>query len=48
LTSIGQGDDLAFCAGVDTIPVLPQLVGSVIRVKRDAEKAEPPKTPVIS
>jgi 2-phosphosulfolactate phosphatase len=48
LTSIGFADDLPVCAGVDTIPVLPQLVGSVIKVKRDPEKADSPKVPVMS
>lgn len=33
LAKIGFGDDLDFCAGVDTIPVVPQLVGNVIKLK---------------
>ena len=40
LIDIGFGDDLALCAGVDTIPVLPQLVGNVIRLKTETERAE--------
>lgn len=40
LTSIGFGDDLAICAGVDTVPVLPQLAGNVIRAKKEMEKTE--------
>jgi 2-phosphosulfolactate phosphatase len=32
LISIGFENDLPVCAGVDTIPVLPQLVGNVIRI----------------
>jgi phosphosulfolactate phosphohydrolase-like enzyme len=48
LTSIGFAEDLPVCAGVDTIPVLPQLVGNVIKLRRDAEKAESPRVPVIS
>jgi 2-phosphosulfolactate phosphatase len=49
LKSIGLGEDLPVCAGVDTIPVLPQLVGNVIKVRRDdTEKAEAPKVPVMS
>lgn len=48
LTSIGYADDLPACAGVDTIPVLPQLLGNVIKVKRGAEKVEVPKVPVLS
>jgi 2-phosphosulfolactate phosphatase len=48
LTEIGFGDDLPTCASVDTIPVLPQLVGNVIKLKRDAEAREPIKVPVPS
>ncbi len=48
LASIGFADDLPVCAGVDTIPVLPQLVGNVIKVKRDSEKVEASKVPVMS
>ncbi len=32
LISIGFGDDLPVCAAVDSIPVLPQLSGNVIRI----------------
>lgn len=46
LTGIGYEDDLEVCAGVDTIPVLPQLVGNVIRSKRDAETKQVPRIPV--
>jgi 2-phosphosulfolactate phosphatase len=42
LQEIGFGDDLKVCAGVDTIPVLPQIDGNVIRLKRDPEKKESP------
>jgi 2-phosphosulfolactate phosphatase len=48
LTSIGFADDLPVCAGVDTIPALPQMVGNVIRIKRDAEKTESETVPVLS
>lgn len=48
LTSIGFSDDLPVCAGVDTIPVLPQLLGNVIKVKPGAEKVEVSKVPVMS
>lgn len=47
LAGIGFADDLPVCAGVDTIPVLPQLVGNVIRVRRDTEKAETQTAPVL-
>ena len=48
LATIGYAEDLPVCAGVDTIPVLPQMVGNVIKVKRDTERAEAPKVPVLS
>lgn len=48
LTGIGFGSDLPVCAGIDTVPVLPQWVGNVIKVKRDAEKAETSRVPVMS
>ncbi len=48
LAGIGFAADLPVCAGVDTIPILPQLVGNVIRVKRDAEKSETPSVPAVS
>jgi len=40
LIEIGFEDDLKLCASVDSIPVLPQLDGNVIRLKRDAEKKD--------
>lgn len=46
LTEIGYEDDLDVCAGVDTIPVLPKLLGNVIRAKRDAETKQVPRIPV--
>jgi len=48
LTKIGFEEDLTVCAGVDTIPVLPQMVGNVIKLKRDMEKREPAKASAIS
>ena len=47
LESIGFGEDLKVCAGVDTIPVLPQLLGSVIKLKREPEKQESVGSPVV-
>lgn len=41
LQEIGFGEDLKLCASVDSIPVLPQLDGNVIRLKREAEKKDP-------
>lgn len=48
LAVIGFADDLPVCAGIDTIPILPQLVGNVIRAKRDAERTETPSVPAMS
>jgi 2-phosphosulfolactate phosphatase len=45
LAEIGYADDLEVCAGVDSIPVLPQLVGNVIKLK-NVEKKESPKVSV--
>ena len=41
LQEIGFGEDLKICAGVDTLPVLPQLDGNVIRVKPAVQGKEP-------
>ena len=46
LAGIGFEDDLDVCAAVDTIPVLPQMVGNVIKWKRETEKKEPVKVRV--
>lgn len=46
LAEIGFEDDLKVCAGIDTVPVLPQLVGNVIRLKQVPETQEVPKTQV--
>ena len=40
LQEIGFGEDLKICAGVDTLPVVPQLDGNVIKLKKDMEKKE--------
>ena len=39
LTEIGFGDDLAFCAQVDEVPVLPLFAGTVIRAQKDSTKS---------
>ena len=46
LAEIGHEKDLDICADIDTIPVLPQMVGNVIKWKRDAEKKEVTKVRV--
>jgi 2-phosphosulfolactate phosphatase len=38
LTEIGFGEDLKVCAGIDTIPLLPVLVGNVIRLQKESLK----------
>ena len=48
LAEIGFADDLPVCAAVDAVPVLPQLIGNVIKLKSNAEKKEVPKVPVVS
>jgi 2-phosphosulfolactate phosphatase len=48
LTEIGFADDLRACADVDAIPILPQMVGSSIRLKQDTEKKEPAKATIPS
>jgi 2-phosphosulfolactate phosphatase len=39
LAEIGFGDDLKFCAEVDSLPVLPLLVGNVVKLKKEPELA---------
>ena len=46
LQGIGFGDDLPVCAGIDTIPKLPLLDGTVIRLKREGEKKEAVQTQI--
>ncbi len=41
LDEIGFGDDLKVCAAVDSIPILPQLEGNVIKLKREAAPVIP-------
>ncbi len=48
LTEIGLEADLAACAAVDTMPVLPLLAGSVLRLRPDGEKTEESRVNVSS
>ena len=41
LQDIGFGEDLKICGGVDTLSILPQLDGNVIRLKTAAQGKEP-------
>jgi 2-phosphosulfolactate phosphatase len=45
LQELGFGDDLVVCASTDTMPILPQLDGNVIRIRREAERKEPQEQP---
>lgn len=40
LTHIGFGEDLKFCAAIDSIPVLPVMSGNVIKRMKDAPSQE--------
>ena len=40
LQEIGFGEDLKICAAVDTLHVIPQLDGNVIKLKKEMEKKE--------
>jgi len=44
LTEIGFGEDLKVCAAVDSVPVLPQLSGTVIKLRKDEQRPEPGDT----
>jgi 2-phosphosulfolactate phosphatase len=48
LTEIGFENDLAACAAVDSVPVLPLLAGSVVKLRRDSEKSEDARLTVSS
>jgi 2-phosphosulfolactate phosphatase len=48
LIGIGFAEDCAFCARIDSVPVLPQLVGNVIKVKTAAEKKDAAAAPVVA
>jgi phosphosulfolactate phosphohydrolase-like enzyme len=40
LESIGFGDDVALCSAIDTVPVLPVLDGTVLRLRRETERKD--------
>jgi len=42
LTSIGFGSDLKVCAAVDSVPVLPRLEGTVLKIHAATAAPEPP------
>ncbi len=46
LAEIGFGEDLKICAAIDSVPVLPLLVGTVIKLKKDDVK--PPESEILS
>lgn len=45
LESLGFGEDLKYCAGIDTIPVLPQLDDNVLKLRKENDRRERPGTP---
>ena len=44
LAEIGFGEDLKICGAIDSIPVLPILVGTVIKLKKDEVRPQEPET----
>ena len=44
LIEIGFAEELKICAQVDSVPVLPILTGTVIRLKKDEPSIDPAKT----
>jgi len=46
LAEIGFGDDLKTCAEIDSIPVLPQMIENVIRIRQDSERKEAAKATI--
>jgi 2-phosphosulfolactate phosphatase len=45
LESLGFGEDLKYCAGIDTIPVLPQLDDNVLKLRKENDRRERPDIP---
>jgi 2-phosphosulfolactate phosphatase len=41
LIEIGFAEDLKICAQVDSVPVLPILIGTVIKLKKEEPSIEP-------
>ncbi len=41
LIEIGFADDLKICADVDSVPVLPILSGTVIKLRKEESRTEP-------
>jgi 2-phosphosulfolactate phosphatase len=46
LTALGFMDDVTLCGTVDAIPVVPQLAGSVVRIRKDVDRREEVRHPV--
>ncbi len=40
LESIGFGGDVQLCSAIDTVPVLPVLDGTVLRLRRETENKD--------
>ncbi len=45
LEALGYADDLRYCAGVDTVPVLPFLDDNMLRLRKDNDRRESAATP---
>jgi 2-phosphosulfolactate phosphatase len=45
LEELGYADDLKYCAGVDSVPVLPVLDDNMLRLRKDNDRRESPGTP---
>ncbi len=45
LEGLGYADDLKYCAGVDTVPVLPFLDDNMLRLRKDNDRRESAETP---
>jgi 2-phosphosulfolactate phosphatase len=41
LESLGYAEDVKYCAGIDTLPVLPLLCGNMLRLWKESERQEP-------
>ena len=45
LEELGFGDDLRTCAAIDTVPVVPRMDGSFLKLKTEPERREQPPAP---
>jgi 2-phosphosulfolactate phosphatase len=45
LDGLGYAEDVKFCAGIDTLPAVPLLEGTMLRLSKDNERREPADAP---